>query len=155
MAGSAVMGATEHDARDFDGVYLGNLCGLRDGESKGGGGQVVHPVCIPGGAYEDRFVSPLSGELLAMVLIREGVTGTSATLTVEVDGAAVGELDLLALAPDTPLEMDLGGAAVEGGASVITVRTECSDDVSPGAGLALTFGDGGEDSAAKEMEPVP
>jgi len=145
MSGIAVMGATEHDVRDFPGVYTGNLCGLRSSGSASGGGLVRNPICIPGATYEDIFVSPLSGELLSRVFIRETVSGTSAVLYVEVDGVSAGELDLLTLEAETPTEIDFGGATVEGGESLITVRTECSDDVSPGAGLALTFGGIGED----------
>jgi len=151
MAGYAVMGATEHDVRDLPGVYLGNVCGLRSSISAGGGGLVVRPLCIPGQVYEEAFVSPLSGQLLSRVLIRETVSGSSAVLRVEVDGRPVGELDLLTLEADTPAEIDFGGAVVEGGDSVITVRTECSGDVSPGAGLMLTFGGVGEDLLAALM----
>jgi len=145
MSGIAVMGASEHDVRDFPGVYTGNLCGLRSSISAGGSGLVVNPICIPGATYEDIFVSPLTGEFVSRIFIRETISGTSAVLYVEVDGVPVGQLDLLTLEADTPTEIDFGGATVEGGESLITVRIECSDDVSPGAGLTLTLGGIGED----------
>jgi len=149
MAGTAVLGATERDARDFPHVYPGNLCGLRSTDTVviegAAGGLVVHPLCLVGEAYEDGFVSPLSGEAWARVMVGEALSGTTAVLTVEIDGVPVGDLDLLTLSPDTPAEMDLESATVIAGESVITVRTECSDDVSPGAGLALTLGAVDED----------
>jgi len=149
MAGTAVLGATERDARDFPHVYPGNLCGLRATDTVviegGSGGMVVHPLCLVGETYEDGFVAPLTGELWARVMVGEVLSGTTAVLAVEIDGSPVGELDLLSLSADTPTEMGLESATVIAGESVITVRTECSDDVSPGAGLALTLGAVDED----------
>ncbi len=149
MTGIALYGATEHDFRDFPNVYLGNVCGLRSSiQLGGGGGLVVRPVCIPGSTYRESFLAPGSGEFIGYALVGEAITGSEAKLYVEVDGEEIGSLDLTTLVPGTPTELVLDGAVAELGETVITVRTECSEDVVPGADLSVMFagkeGDGME-----------
>lgn len=149
MAGSALYGATGHDVRDFPGMYLGNVCGLRTAlQIGGGGGLVVRPVCIPGSVFDEAFLAPGSGEFVAWALVRAPITGTSAVLFVEIDGRVLGTLDLTTLVPGMPTELTLENASAELGETVITVRTECSGDVDPGADLSVMFagkeGDGME-----------
>ena len=149
MAGNALYGATGHDVRDFPGMYLGNVCGLRTAlQIGGGGGLVMRPVCIPGSAYDEAFLAPGSGEFVAWALVQEAITGTSATLFIEIGGRVLGTLDLTTLVPGVPTELVLDEAKAELGETVITVRTECSGDVDPGADLSVMFagkeGDGME-----------
>ncbi len=140
MTGIALYGATEHDFRDFPNVYLGNICGLRSSiQLGGGGGLVVRPVCIPGSAYAEAFLAPGSGEFVGYALVGEAITGTSATLFIEIDGRVLGTLDLTALVPGEPTELVLDGAEVELGESIVTVRTTCAADVDPGADLSVMF----------------
>ena len=139
MTGIALYGATEHNARDFPGVYKGNLCGVRTTQGAGAGGLVVTPVCVPGGVYEDSFVSPVSGGLRAVAHLRTTLTGTTALLTILVDDTPIGAMDLLTLEADMPFPIPMDATALVQGQSVITVRVACTPDVDPGAGLELTL----------------
>jgi len=139
MSGFALYGATEHNARDFPGVYLGNVCGVRFTQEVGAGGLVLNPVCVPGSVYEDSFVSPVSGGLKAVAHLRTTLSGSSALLTILVDDTPVGALDLLTLESDMPFPIPIGAKALAQGQSVITVRVACTPDVDPGAGLELTL----------------
>ena len=138
MTGFVLYGATERNARDLPGMYLGNVCGLRTTQSTGAGGQVVRPLCIPGSAYEQSFVAPSSGPLQVTAHIGQAVSGSAALLVVLIDGEEVGVLDLLALEADTPTPVPLGASMVLQGQTVITVRTACAADVLPGKDLELT-----------------
>ena len=139
MTGIALYGAAEHNAADLPGVYRGNLCGLRTTQATGAGGQVVRPLCIPGTAYEQAFVSPVNGPLQVTAHIRQPVSGSAAALVVLIDSAEAGVLDLLTLEADTPTPVPLGPATVKQGETVITVRTACAGDVVPGKDLELTI----------------
>ena len=154
MSGIALYGATEHNTRKFPGVYLGNVCGVRTTQEAGGGGFVVSPAYVPGAVFEDTFVSPLSGVLAGQVHLRAPFSGTTAVLTVLVDDIPAGELDLLALAPDTPAPLPLVGTALTQGQSVIKVRVACSPDVRAAAGLELTLSSAGA-SGAPDMPGFP
>jgi len=139
MAGIALYGATEHNTRNFPGVYLGNLCGVRTTQEAGAGGFVVPPAYVPGAVFEDTFVSPVSGVLTALAHLRATFTGTTAMLTILVDGTPIGALDLLALEADTPTPVPVDATLLVRGQSVVKVRVACSADVRDGAGLELTL----------------
>jgi len=139
MAGIALYGATEHNTRNFPGVYLGNLCGVRTTQEAGAGGFIVTPAYVPGSVFEDTFVSPVSGVLAVLAHLRTTFTGTTALLTVLVDDTPVGALDLLALEADTPTPVPVDATVLTRGKSVIKVRVACTPDVRDGAGLELTL----------------
>ncbi len=139
MAGIALYGATEHNARNFPGVYQDNLCGVRSTQEAGGSGFVVTPAYVPGSVFEHTFVSPVSGVLAASAHLRATFTGTTALLTVLVDDTPVGALDLLALEADTPTPVPVDATVLVRGQSVIKVRVACTPDVRDGAGLELTL----------------